>query len=221
MTDDPIPDVAAVRAGLNARKTRVRVAAWQTLAGCGDIDPALAAELACGLADSHVLVRLAAARAVPAFAARAGHLVPLLIRRRFDGDARVRQAAAVGLAWVLPGFADVPRWATELTRRDANPVHNVFRLCRRARLSDVVRAELRAAFERRRRWHLDHAGAPMTEEAFVDLWALARASSAAAMRPGWPARTRAMARWAEFAWQLAYAWELCHNAPMRPGSSTG
>jgi len=120
-----------LRDDLNAKRMRERVRAWKRLPESADTDPSLVDVLARGLADSHIQIRLAAARAVPAFARYAGHLVPLLIRRRFEPDARVRHAAAVGLAWVLPNIVgECPpkprwgkdlKWAVRLTGRDAHP----------------------------------------------------------------------------------------------------
>lgn len=219
-----------LRDELTAKRMRDRVRAWKRLPESADGDPSLVEVLAKGLADSHVQIRLAAARAVPAFAPHASHLVPLLIRRRFEPDARVRHAAAVGLAWVLPYVVGEcppkPRWgsglewAVRLTGRDAHPGRVMFFESRAKGWPPAVEAELLAACERRRRWHLTHSGRPVDVLPPTPLERLSRAAARAAMRPGWSDRTNAFARFGEFAWQLAFAWELCQNAP-RPSSSIG
>jgi hypothetical protein len=107
-----------LRDDLNAKKMRDRIRAWKRLPESADADPSLADMLARGLTDSHVQIRLAAARAVPAFARHSLHLVPLLIRRRFEPDARVRHAAAVGLAWVLPYVVEEPNPPTPFPPRE-------------------------------------------------------------------------------------------------------
>ncbi|HUR52692.1 MAG TPA: hypothetical protein VMZ71_01080 [Gemmataceae bacterium] len=219
-----------LRDDLNAKRMRDRVRAWKRLPESADADPSLADVLARGLADSHVLIRLAAARAVPAFARHSLHLVPLLIRRRFEPDARVRHAAAVGLAWVLPYIVgECPpkprwgsglKWAVRLTGRDAHPGRVMFFESKAKGWPPAVEAELLAACERRRRWHLTNSGRTVEELPPKPLQKLSWVAAASAMRPGWPDRTNAFARFGEFAWQLALAWELCQNAT-RPSSSIG
>lgn len=211
-----------LRGDLSAKRMRDRVRAWKCLPDAAADDPSLVEVLAGGLADSHVQIRLAAARAVPAYSPRAAHLVPLLIRRRFEPDARVRHAAAVALAWVLPHIlGECPpkprwgsglKWAVRLTGRDAHPGRVMVFESRAKGWPPGVEVELRAACERRRRWHLKTSGRPVDELPEMPLEKLSRASAASAMRPGWTDRTNAFARFGEFAWQLAFAWELCQNA---------
>ena len=196
------------RDDLRAKRMRDRVRAWKRLPDSA-ADASLAGELARGLADSHVQIRLAACRAVPAFAAHAGHLVPLLIRRRFEPDARVRHAAAVALAWVMPHVVGEDHWAFLLTGRRVHPG----RVMRAVNWPPEVEAELLAACVRRYRWHRKNAGLPPDDAAFSSLWGAARAAALAAMRPAWPDHTNRFARLAEFAWQLALGWELCRPSP--------
>ena len=208
------------RDDLNAKRMKDRVRAWKRLPEAADADPSLIDVLARGLADSHIQIRIAAARAVPAFAREASHLVPLLIRRRFEPDARVRQAAAVGLAWVLPyivgecppkpGWGRGLKWAVRLTGRNAHPGRIMF-FQSRAGWPPGVEAELLAACERRRRWHLTNSGR-VVEGDTPTLVEASRSAALAATRPEWSDRTNAFARFGEFAWQLALAWELCQNA---------
>lgn len=198
------------RDDLRAKRMKDRIRAWKRLPECGG-DVALAGELVRGLADSHVQIRLAACRAVPAFALHAGHLVPLLVRRRFEPDARVRHAAAVALAWVRPHAMGEGSWIDRLTARRVHPGRVMRDECA-ANGWGLAGAELLAACLRRRRWHRQNAGLPDDGAAFRSLWDAARAAARAAMRPGWPERTNRFARLGEFAWQLALGWELCHNA---------
>lgn len=196
---------------LRAKRMKDRIRAWKRL-GEHSADASLAGELAGGLADSHVQIRLAACRAVPAFAAHAGHLVPLLIRRRFEPDARVRQAAAVALAWVLPHAAGPECWAYRLTARRVHPGRVMRELCDAMAWPPAVEEALRAACERRQNWHRKNAGRPAAAAPFPTLWHAARAAARSAARRGWPDRTNRFAQLAEFAWQLALGWELCQNA---------
>ena len=201
-----------LRDELRAGRTKDRIRAWKRLGELADADPSLVEELARGLADSHVRIRLAAARAVPAFAPRAAHLVPLLIRRRFEPDSRVRQAAAVALAWVLPHVVpDERSWTYRLTARNAHSGRAMHCECKSKGWPPAVEAELRAACQRRRRWHLAHSGRPVEDVPAASPWEAARLAALAAARPGRPDRTNAFARLAEFAWQLALGWELCQN----------
>ena len=106
-----------------------------------------------------------------------------------------------------------------LTRRDAHP-GRIMSFQSRAEWPPGVEAELLAACERRRRWHLTNSGRVVEVLPPMPLGKLSWAVASVAQRPQWSDRTNAFARFGEFAWQLAFAWELCQNAT-RPDSSTG
>jgi hypothetical protein len=155
-------DAAATAADLRSARRhpfmRVRCRALRALTRLAAHAPDLARVLAEALADSHWRVRKMAAELLSTLGAAALPALPALLRRRYDREQKIRDAANAALKQLRSAVhATLPDWIRVMTE-DRHPALMLLAALNHPDFPEALRREFMEVCGRRKRWYDRLAG---------------------------------------------------------------